>query len=78
MDQILQGMEHVICYIDDIMVTGATEKEHLANLAEVLRRLRKHGVRLKQEKCRFQQDSVEYLGHRIDADGLHTTDSRRL
>lgn len=29
MDQILQGMEHVACYIDDILVTGLTEQEHL-------------------------------------------------
>ena len=76
MDQILQGMEHVACYIDDISITGATEKEHLANLAEVLRRLRDHGVRLKREKCRFLRESVEYLGHVVDAQGIHTTDSK--
>ena len=76
MDQILQGMDHVTCYLDDILITGATEREHLANLTEVLRRLSQHGVRLRQEKCRFWQDSVEYLGHLIDAKGLHTTDSK--
>ena len=56
MDQILQGMD-----LDDILITGATEREHLANLTEVLCRLSQHGVRLRQEKCRFWQDSVEYL-----------------
>ncbi len=76
MDQILQGMAHVICYIDDICITGTTDEEHLANLAEVLRRLREHGVRLKKDKCRFLRDSVEYLGHRIDSKGLHATDSK--
>ena len=76
MDQILQGMDHVTCYLDDILITGATEREHLANLTEVLRRLSQHGVRLRQEKCRFWQNSVEYLGHLIDAKGLHTTDSK--
>ena len=36
MDAILQGIPHVICYIDDVLVTGVNEEEHLRNLAEVL------------------------------------------
>jgi len=76
MDTILQGLPQVICYLDDILVTGSTPEEHLKNLAEVLDRLSKHGLRLKQGKCSFMQDSVEYLGHRIDAEGVHTTTSK--
>lgn len=67
MDQILQGMDHVACYIDDVLITGATREEHLENLAEVLRRLHAHRICLKLDKCHFLRDSVEYLGHRIDA-----------
>ena len=37
MDTILQGLSCVICYIDDILVTGASEEEHLHNLEEVLK-----------------------------------------
>ena len=51
MDTILQGMSHVICYIDDILITGANLQEHLSNLEEVLKRLREHGVRLHKDKC---------------------------
>ena len=72
MDSILQGMSHVICYIDDILITGTTVSEHDSNLEEVLKRLQKHGVCLKHEKCYFFQDSIEYLGHHISADGVHT------
>lgn len=42
MDALLQGIPGVIRYIDDIMVMGATDTEHLANLEEVLSRLKKH------------------------------------
>ena len=42
-------------------------------LAEVLRRFKKHGARLKREKCSFLQRSIEYLGHRVDAEGLRPT-----
>ena len=75
MDQILQGKKHVTCYIDDVSITGETE-EHLANLEEVLRRFQEHNVRVKREKCRFMCDSVEYLGHKIDTEGVHVTDSK--
>ena len=63
----------MICFLDDILITGTTEAKHDKNLEEVLKRLQDHGVRLKQEKCSFYQKSVEYLGHCISADGVHTT-----
>ena len=72
MDTILQGIPHVICYLDDILVTGADHTEHLHNLAEVMSRLEHHGLRLKRSKCVFLQSSVDYLGYHVDAQGLHT------
>ena len=73
MDTILQGIDGVMCYVDDILVTGGTEKEHLERLGEVLRRLQAHGVRMKLSKCSFLKSSVEYLGHRVNAEGLRAT-----
>ena len=43
-DQVLQGIPHCICYLDDILVTGRSDAEHLANLEEVLRRLQEYGM----------------------------------
>ena len=71
MDTILQDLPNVICYIDDILVTGSDDQSHLRNLAEVFARLERHGIRMKKGKCYFMRNSVEYLGHRIDATGLH-------
>ena len=76
MDTILQGLSHVIFYLDDILITSATHEEHSMNLAEVLSRLSNHGLRLKQEKCSFMQDRIEYLGHHIDTTGIHTSTSK--
>ena len=39
MDTMLQGMPSVICYLDDILITGRNEAEHLRNLEKVLHRL---------------------------------------
>ena len=66
----------VICYIDDILITGKTRVEHLWNLAAVLQKLREHGLWIKKEKCEFLQPIVEYLGHNIDAEGLHALKSK--
>ena len=76
MDAILQGVPNTLCYIDDILVTGRSDTEHLKNLEEVLSRLQKYGLRLKREKCAFLQNSVEYLGHRLDAQGVHASSSK--
>ena len=63
-------------YLDDILVTGANEQEHLANLAQVLQRLQSAGMSLKSSKCAFLLSSVSYLGHIISSEGLHTADSK--
>ena len=58
-------------YLDDILVTGPNEEEHLQNLQRVLQRLEEHGLKLKRGKCQFLQPRVDYLGYGIDKDGLH-------
>ena len=76
MDSILQGVKGAACYIDDIIVTGKSTEQHLKNLEEVLECLFRHGVHVNKSKCRFLQSSVTFLGHRIDADGIHPTEEK--
>ena len=45
--------------IDNILIIGVDNQEHLANLKEVLRRLQYHGIMLKKNKCKFMCDHVE-------------------
>ena len=61
-----------VIYINDILVTGSSEEAHLETLDGVLSWLDRAGLRVKQSKCEILRPSVTYLGHRIDADGLHT------
>ena len=73
MDSILQGIPSVICYLNDLLITGVSDQEHLQNLQQVLSRLNEQGIKLKKEKCTFLQTSVEYLGYVVDANGVHTS-----
>ena len=50
---VLQGIPNVCVYLDDILITGKTNSEHLMNLHAVLTRLEEAGMRLKRKKCSF-------------------------
>ena len=63
-------------HLDDILIGGRTETKHLAILEQVLVRLKQAGFRLQQKKCSLMTQSVEYLGHRLDAAELHPTDKK--
>ena len=73
MDSLLADIPGVVVYMDDILVTGPTESDHLAALEEVLSRLEKAGLRLRKTKCQFMVSSVTYLGYTVDSEGLHPT-----
>ena len=46
------------------------KEDHVKHVSEVLRRLRKHNLFAKGEKCVFHTDSVEYVSHIIGPGGL--------
>ena len=70
-EKVLQGLPGVKVYLDHILVSGRTESEHLSNLGRVFQKLTKFGLKLNLDKCEFSRDSFEYLGHVIDAQGIH-------
>ena len=75
-ENLLCHLHHVCVSIDDILVTGMNEVDHLNNLHAVLQTLEEVGLTLKQSKCKFAVPSVEYLGHIIDSDGLHPSEAK--
>jgi hypothetical protein len=70
MDKVLARLDFVRCYIDDIVVYSDTMEEHQIHLQIVFEWLKVHGLRLHLGKCKFFQESVEYLGHVIYPGGL--------
>ena len=49
MNSILEGLEGVVCLMDDVLVTGKDEAEHDARLLQVLVRLEAVGATLSCE-----------------------------
>ena len=58
MDCVVGDIPGVACYVDDIVVTGAEESEHIATVQKVLERLRKAGLKVKPEKCAFMLPNI--------------------
>jgi hypothetical protein len=78
MDGLLQGIEHCAAFIDDVIVTGEDDESHKQNLRAVLQVFKEAGLTCNESKCSFSKDSVAYLGHRIDAEGLHPLEDKVL
>jgi hypothetical protein len=58
------------CTSDDILIYSKTREEHIHHIKQVLEKLRKHRVWAKAEKCRFFQNSVDFLGYIVSQDGV--------
>ena len=68
--------KHVSIYLDDIIVYSKDPDSHFANLKSVLLKLREAGLKVKLSKCHFLRKSITFLGHSVDAEGIHTLDSK--
>lgn len=73
MDNLLSDIPKAVSRLDDILVAGRDEEDHLHTLSLVLERLLNAGFQLSKAKCKFFQSSVVYLGHVINGEGLHPT-----
>ncbi|EKX49778.1 hypothetical protein GUITHDRAFT_44314, partial [Guillardia theta CCMP2712] len=75
--QVLHDLPHTFAYIDDIVIaTYSTWEAHADHVRAVLQRCREHQVFLKREKAQFFRTSVDFLGHRVSADGVTTQHSK--
>ena len=64
-DLVLARVKWSAClvYLDDIVIVGKTFHPHLANVRDVLDKMRQAGLCLKPGKCAFLLAKVNYLGH---------------
>ena len=60
--------------VDDILVSGCSDSEHLSNLKAVLQVIEDCGLRLKRWKCVFMTPEVTYLGFRVNKEGTTPVD----
>ena len=75
-EKVLHGLEGVCVFMDDIIVTGATNEIHKERLLSVLKRLSDNNLRINVNKCSFLVPELEYCGHKISQDGIRKMDDK--
>lgn len=71
MDQMLSNLPGVAWCLDDIMVTGKSDDEHIKNLISVFERIKDYNFKIKASKSKFFHDSIEFFGLTVDKHGIH-------
>jgi hypothetical protein len=69
MSTILEGVDGVLCMIDDVLIFGSDKTEHDRRLHAVLQRLDTAGLTL-NDKCLFEVTELKFLGHIISGKGI--------
>ncbi len=70
MSGILEGLDGVICHMDDILIHGKDQAQHDERVRAVLHRIQDAGLTL-NDKCEFNKESIKFLAHLIDGQGIH-------
>lgn len=76
MCRLLEGIDNVIVYIDDILIFANTLEELRATTARVLKILRENNLTLNIAKCELDKTHLKFLGHELDGDGFHVDESK--
>ena len=75
-EQIMADVPGINIILDDMIITGDTDEEHLKNIEHALQKLDEHNLRVNPDKCEFFKEEVEFCGHIVDKDGLHKTEEK--
>jgi RNase H-like domain found in reverse transcriptase/Reverse transcriptase (RNA-dependent DNA polymerase) len=70
MDRVLNGLPFSFCYLDDIIAASKTQEQHVQHLRQLFEKLNSAGLVVNAEKCTLVVRTVDFLGHRITADGI--------
>src|SRR4029434_3002606 len=67
-----QVYDHLLIYLDDVIVYSPDFPTHLQHLEQVFTRPQEHGLKLQPRKCHLFQKQVVYLGHVVSSQGVAT------
>ena len=69
-DCTLIGLKNTFAFLDDILIVSrGTKEEHLRLVYKCLKRLNEENLAITLRKCKFAQNSIEWVGFQIDGNG---------
>ena len=76
MNLALKNTSNAACYMDDVLIFSKTIEEHKQHLEEVFKALEKADLRMNPDKCKFGLTEIEFLGVRVNADGIRPAEEK--
>ena len=76
MEHMIEGVDGVRVYADDIVLWGATLDQHNERLIRVLQRIQEHGLKLNRAKCEFCVKEITFLGDKLSEAGVEPDKSK--
>ena len=71
MTALMENLEYVRCYIDDLLIlTKGSFQDHLEKLEVVFERLKDAKLRINANKSTFSTEEIEYLGYMLTRSGI--------
>ena len=70
METVVQGIQNVIVYIDDLLVHSAKHQAHIKLLDKLLAQLVTHNVKINLHKCFFGSQNIAHLGFWLTKKGV--------
>lgn len=70
MVKVTEGLEGVVCHMDDVLIWGSTQTEHDARVHAVLLKAQETGITLNTAKCEFSKTTVKFLGYVLSPEGV--------
>ena len=74
MQEIFGDNDHVLIYLDDCLIISSSFEEHLKDLRWFFDKCIQYGITLSPSKINLCQPELEFLGHKIDAQGIKPLD----
>ena len=71
MHSLIEGLECVQCYLDDLLIlSNASFRGHIDKVDAVLSRLNQAGLKVRAKKYNFGMTKLEYLGFIVSCEGI--------
>ncbi|KRH92640.1 putative LTR retrotransposon, partial [Pseudoloma neurophilia] len=70
MEEVLEGIDCVTIFVDDILIASKNPEQHYEDLKIVLERLKEKGAKINFEKSSFAKEEIKFLGCIINKNGI--------
>ncbi|XP_060809920.1 uncharacterized protein LOC132904015 [Amyelois transitella] len=73
---VLEGLDFLFCYIDDVIIASENEEQHREHLRLLFERFNKYGLTINLSKCHIGVQELDFVGFRVSPQGIRPLDDK--